>query len=172
MVDPDLPRFMGGSWGESGGRASESPRQRDQSPPCAHRLGPPIAHGSTDSTAHGFYGVQDRRNAERVRLTWVVRYAIDGTHRSKSYRTVRGHHDLPSGGHRAIFFNADLQRRSSTLAKARQKLALPDCERSASGDGRDFGWPPGATCLRRFLQGTRHRTRGRRRASKIFGEDT
>ena len=33
------------------------------------------------------YGVQDRRNAERVRLAWVVRYTIDGTHRSKSYRT-------------------------------------------------------------------------------------
>src|SRR6266508_1127185 len=33
------------------------------------------------------YGVQDRRNAERVRLPWVVRYSIDGIHRSKSYRT-------------------------------------------------------------------------------------
>lgn len=33
------------------------------------------------------YGVQDRRNAERVRLPWVVRYTIDGAHRSKSYRT-------------------------------------------------------------------------------------
>ena len=33
------------------------------------------------------YGVQDRRNAERLRLPWVVRYTIDGTHRSKSYRT-------------------------------------------------------------------------------------
>ena len=33
------------------------------------------------------YGVQDRRNAERLRLAWVVRYTIDGAHRSKSYRT-------------------------------------------------------------------------------------
>jgi len=33
------------------------------------------------------YGIQDRRNAERLRLPWVVRYTIDGTHRSKSYRT-------------------------------------------------------------------------------------
>jgi hypothetical protein len=33
------------------------------------------------------YGVQDRRNAERLRLPWVVRYTIDGAHRSKSYRT-------------------------------------------------------------------------------------
>jgi hypothetical protein len=33
------------------------------------------------------YGVQDRRNADRLRLPWVVRYTIDGTHRSRSYRT-------------------------------------------------------------------------------------
>jgi integrase len=33
------------------------------------------------------YGVQDRRNAQRLRLPWVVRYTIDGAHRSKSYRT-------------------------------------------------------------------------------------
>jgi integrase len=33
------------------------------------------------------YGVQDRRSAARIRLPWVVRYSIDGTHRSKSYRT-------------------------------------------------------------------------------------
>ncbi len=33
------------------------------------------------------HGVQDRRNAERLRQPWVVRYTIDGRHRSKSYRT-------------------------------------------------------------------------------------
>lgn len=33
------------------------------------------------------YGVHDRRNADRLRLPWVVRYTIDGAHRSKSHRT-------------------------------------------------------------------------------------
>jgi hypothetical protein len=33
------------------------------------------------------YGVQDRRSTAQARLPWVVRYAIDGRHRSKSFRT-------------------------------------------------------------------------------------
>ncbi len=33
------------------------------------------------------YGVQDRRTTTQSKLPWVVRYTIDGRHRSKSYRT-------------------------------------------------------------------------------------
>lgn len=33
------------------------------------------------------YGVQDRRSTVQAKLPWVVRYAIDGRHRSKSFRT-------------------------------------------------------------------------------------
>jgi len=33
------------------------------------------------------YGVQDRRTTTQAKLPWVVRYTIDGRHRSKSYRT-------------------------------------------------------------------------------------
>lgn len=33
------------------------------------------------------YSVQDRRNDERVRLPWVVRWVVEGSQRSKSYRT-------------------------------------------------------------------------------------
>ncbi len=34
-----------------------------------------------------FYGVQDRRSNTHAKLPWVVRYTIDGRHRSKSFRT-------------------------------------------------------------------------------------
>ena len=33
------------------------------------------------------FGVQDRRTTVQAKLPWVVRYAIDGRHRSKSFRT-------------------------------------------------------------------------------------
>ena len=33
------------------------------------------------------YGVQDRRSTVQAKLPWVVRYTIDGRHRSKSFRT-------------------------------------------------------------------------------------
>ena len=33
------------------------------------------------------YGVQDRRSTVQARLPWVVRFTIDGRHRSKSFRT-------------------------------------------------------------------------------------
>jgi len=33
------------------------------------------------------FGVQDRRTTTQAKLPWVVRYAIDGRHRSKSFRT-------------------------------------------------------------------------------------
>lgn len=33
------------------------------------------------------YGVQDRRSTVQAKLPWIVRYNIDGRHRSKSYRT-------------------------------------------------------------------------------------
>ncbi len=33
------------------------------------------------------YGVQDRRSTTQAKLPWVVRYTIDGRHRSKSFRT-------------------------------------------------------------------------------------
>ena len=33
------------------------------------------------------YGVQDRRSTAQAKLPWVVRYTIDGRHRSKSFRT-------------------------------------------------------------------------------------
>jgi integrase len=33
------------------------------------------------------YGVQDRRSTAQAKLPWVVRYKIDGRHRSKSFRT-------------------------------------------------------------------------------------
>ncbi|MEO6494356.1 MAG: site-specific integrase [Ilumatobacteraceae bacterium] len=33
------------------------------------------------------YGVQDRRTTTQAKLPWVVRYTIDGRHRSKSFRT-------------------------------------------------------------------------------------
>ena len=33
------------------------------------------------------YGVQDRRSTKQAMLPWVVRYIIDGRHRSKSFRT-------------------------------------------------------------------------------------
>ena len=33
------------------------------------------------------FGVQDRRSTAQAKLPWVVRYAIDGRHRSKSFRT-------------------------------------------------------------------------------------
>ena len=33
------------------------------------------------------YGVQDRRSTLQAKLPWIVRYTIDGRHRSKSYRT-------------------------------------------------------------------------------------
>lgn len=33
------------------------------------------------------YGVQDRRTTVQAKLPWVVRYTIDGRHRSKSFRT-------------------------------------------------------------------------------------
>ena len=33
------------------------------------------------------FGVQDRRTTAQAKLPWVVRYAIDGRHRSKSFRT-------------------------------------------------------------------------------------
>ena len=33
------------------------------------------------------YGVQDRRTTAQAKLPWVVRYTIDGRHRSKSFRT-------------------------------------------------------------------------------------
>ena len=33
------------------------------------------------------YGVQDRRSTAGAKLAWVVRYTIDGRHRSKSFRT-------------------------------------------------------------------------------------
>ena len=33
------------------------------------------------------YGVQDRRSNAQAKLPWVVRYTIDGRHRSKSFRT-------------------------------------------------------------------------------------
>ena len=33
------------------------------------------------------YGVQDRRSNAQSKLPWVVRYTIDGRHRSKSFRT-------------------------------------------------------------------------------------
>ena len=33
------------------------------------------------------YGVQDRRSTVQATLPWVVRYTIDGRHRSKSFRT-------------------------------------------------------------------------------------
>ena len=33
------------------------------------------------------YGVQDRRSTVQAKLPWIVRYTIDGRHRSKSYRT-------------------------------------------------------------------------------------
>lgn len=33
------------------------------------------------------YGVQDRRSTAQAKLPWVVRYTINGRHRSKSFRT-------------------------------------------------------------------------------------
>ena len=33
------------------------------------------------------YGVQDRRSTVQAKLPWVVRFTIDGRHRSKSFRT-------------------------------------------------------------------------------------
>ena len=33
------------------------------------------------------FGVQDRRTTAQAKLPWVVRYAIDGWHRSRSFRT-------------------------------------------------------------------------------------
>ena len=33
------------------------------------------------------YEVQDRRSTKQAKLPWVVRYIIDGRHRSKSFRT-------------------------------------------------------------------------------------
>ena len=33
------------------------------------------------------YGVQDRGTTVQAKLPWVVRYTIDGRHRSKSFRT-------------------------------------------------------------------------------------
>ena len=52
------------------------------------------------------YGVQDRRSTTQAKLPWVVRYTIDGRHRSKSFRTrieadrYRGQllHEVQAGG--------------------------------------------------------------------------
>ena len=52
------------------------------------------------------YGVQDRRSNTQAKLPWVVRYTINGRHRSKSFRTrmeadrYRGQllHEVQTGG--------------------------------------------------------------------------
>ena len=144
------------------------------------------------------YGVQDRRNAERVRLPWVVRYTIDGgigasltaprprpsaigAPCSKRCRTVSGSTSRPvsrsRGSCRWRSFRFISGRDDGSRAVAGVAAPHPCVGVGGAGPLRDPGGPPGCRTARcaRLVSPIRPRTsdRGRpgRRPREVAGPE-
>jgi hypothetical protein len=81
------------------------------------------------------FGVQDRRTTTQAKLPWVVRYAIDGRHRSKSFRTR-----IEAERYRGSLLQAVMLVTGSTSSPASPSRGSQRCVTSVSTSGRGVGW--------------------------------